>query len=135
MTTSAEPLQLVPIGVIRTPWRRREEAPRQGTHSEVVCTIEVFAPLRSALAGIERFPHLIVLYWADRAERTAPRSRRFPERGVLATRSPARPNPLNLCVVELLKVEGTTLRVRGLEALDRSPLIDLKPFYRELDCP
>jgi tRNA-Thr(GGU) m(6)t(6)A37 methyltransferase TsaA len=131
----AAEMELVPIGLIRSPFWRLEEAPRQGIHTKEVSTIEVFAEFAPALEGLEGFDHLIVLYWADRAPRDALRSRRHKRRGVFASRSPARPNPICLSVCELVGIEGNRIRVRGLEALDNSPLLDIKPHVPELDCP
>lgn len=128
-------IELKPVGVIHSPWVERGEAPRQGALSDEVFTIEVYPDYAPALAGIEAHEHLIVLYWADRSDRDVLLSRRFPGRGIFATRSPERPNPISVCVCRLLEVQGNRLRVRGLDALDGSPLLDLKPFYREVDCP
>jgi len=128
-------MELIPIGVIHSPFRVPEEAPRQGIYTEEISTIEVFAEFTPALEGLESFAHLIVLYWADRAARDVLKSRRHEDRGVFASRSPARPNPICLSVCELVAIEGNEVKVRGLEALDGSPLLDIKPFIRELDCP
>jgi len=95
----------------------------------------VFDAYAPALAGIEARGRLLVLYWADRSKRDVLRSDRFPGRGIFDTRSPERPNPINVCVVELLKREGNALIVRGLDALDGSPLLDLKPYQSEADAP
>ncbi|MDD1664191.1 MAG: tRNA (N6-threonylcarbamoyladenosine(37)-N6)-methyltransferase TrmO, partial [Methanomicrobiales archaeon] len=81
-----------------------------------------------------------ILYWCDRSRRdiltaTPPHDKEKREHGVFATRSPERPNPIALCLVDLVGVEGDRLIVRGLDALDGSPLLDIKPFFRDLDCP
>ena len=129
-------MELIPIGVIHSPFQVPEDAPRQGVYTEEISTIEVFAEFAPALKGLGSFAHLIVLYWADRAARDVLKSRRHNEdRGVFASRSPARPNPICLSVCEVVRIEGNKLKVRGLEALDHSPLLDIKPFIRELDCP
>ena len=132
-------MELLQIGVIHSPFRTPEEAPRQGVYTEEISTIEVFAEFAPALKGLESFAHLIVLYWADRAARDVLKSRRHEQhgedRGVFASRSPARPNPICLSVCEVVRIEGNRIKVRGLEALDHSPLLDIKPFIRELDCP
>jgi tRNA-Thr(GGU) m(6)t(6)A37 methyltransferase TsaA len=132
-------MELIPIGVIHSPFRTPEEAPRQGVYTEEVSIIEVFEEFAPALKGIESFAYLIILYWADRAARDVLKSRRHKQygedRGVFASRSPARPNPICLSVCEVLGMEGNRIKVRGLEALDGSPLLDIKPFIRQLDCP
>src|SRR5499425_2876139 len=116
------------IGRIRTPWTRREDCPKNGRESQVVCTIEVDPRYAEALTGVETCTHLLVLYWMHEARRDlvrqAPRHYNEP-RGTFALRSPVRPNPIAASVVRLTKVEGTRLSVVGLDCLDGTPLIDL----------
>ena len=124
------------IGVIRSPYRERKDAPSQGRHTADESTLEVFKDYESALRDIEQCSHLIVLYWQDKANRSALQSRTpwGPEiHGVFATRSPNRPNPIGFCVVELLGRNGRLLKVRGMDALDGSPLIDIKPYSPQID--
>ncbi|MDK2975351.1 MAG: hypothetical protein PWP08_1722 [Methanofollis sp.] len=129
-------MELVQIGTIRSPYTRQADAPRQGRLSDAESEIEVFPEYIGGLADVERCSHLIVLYWLDRADRTMLRATppgQTVSRGVFSTRSPNRPNPVAFSVVDLLSVRGGTLRVRGLDALDGSPLIDLKPYSSEVD--
>jgi len=132
-------MELLAIGVIHSPFRTPEEAPRQGIYTKESSTIEVFERFVPGLVGLENISHVIVLYWADRAARDVLKSRRHRQhdgdRGVFASRSPARPNPICLSVCEVVRVQGNRIEVRGLEALDGSPVLDLKPHVRELDCP
>jgi formylmethanofuran dehydrogenase subunit E len=119
------------IGVVHSPYVERKDAPFQGKHLEDESTLEMFEDYEPALRDIDQCSHLIVLYWQDRADRKVLQSRMAwgPEvHGVFATRSPNRPNPIPLCVVELLQRDGPFLRVRGMDALDGSPLIDIKPY-------
>ncbi len=124
------------IGSIRTPWQSRADCPKNGRGSQEICSIELFEPYAAALAGIEAFSHLVVVYFMDRARRDlvvqVPRHLGEP-RGTFALRSPVRPNPIALSVVRLLKVEGSRLSVAGLDCLDRTPLVDLKPYYASVD--
>ena len=127
------------IGVIRTPWKTRAECPknpRESRESKAICTIEVAEPYAAALAGIEAFSHLVVVYFMDRARRDlvlqVPRHLGEP-RGSFALRSPVRPNQIALSVVRLVKVEGNRLSVVGLDCLDKTPLLDLKPYYASVD--
>jgi tRNA-Thr(GGU) m(6)t(6)A37 methyltransferase TsaA len=124
------------IGRIHTPWRRREDCPKNARESEAVCVIEVDARWAAALTGIETCTHLLVLYWMDRARRNlviqAPRHYAEP-RGTFALRSPVRPNPIAASVVRLTGVEGTRLSVVGLDCLDGTPLIDIKPYFASVD--
>ena len=124
------------IGRIRTPWKRREECPKNARESEAVCTLEVEARWVPALAGVETCSHLIVLYWMNRSRRdlVLQMPRHYTSgRGTFALRSPARPNPIALSIVRLLRVEGTTLSVSGLDCLDDTPLLDIKPYFASTD--
>jgi tRNA-Thr(GGU) m(6)t(6)A37 methyltransferase TsaA len=124
------------IGRIRTPWTRREDCPKNARESDAVCTIEVDPRFAQALAGIETCSHLLVLYWMDRSRRDlvlqVPRNRSG-TRGTFALRSPARPNPIATSVVRLERIDGNRLSVVGLDCLDGTPLIDLKPYFASTD--
>jgi tRNA-Thr(GGU) m(6)t(6)A37 methyltransferase TsaA len=124
------------IGRMRTPWTRREDCPKNARASDAVCTIEVDPRWAAALKGIETCSHLVVLYWMDKARRDllvqAPRHYGEP-RATFALRSPARPNPIALSVVRLLGVDGASLSVVGLDCLDGTPLLDLKPYFVSTD--
>jgi tRNA-Thr(GGU) m(6)t(6)A37 methyltransferase TsaA len=118
------------IGRILTPWTSRMETPRQGRHDGPVCTVEIYEPWVAALSGIDAFERLEVLYWLDQSRRDlvlqSPASN-GEVRGTFAIRSPVRPNPIGTSIVVLEKVEGNRLFVRGLDCLDGTPLLDLKP--------
>jgi tRNA-Thr(GGU) m(6)t(6)A37 methyltransferase TsaA len=118
------------IGRIHTPWQRREDCPRQGGLDGPGCQIEVFQPWDQALVGLQTTTPLEVLYWLDQSRRDlvlqCPKGRGQPL-GTFALRSPVRPNPIGSSIVELIDVEGQVLRVRGLDCLDGTPLLDLKP--------
>lgn len=129
--------QLYFIGKARTPWAAPSDCPKSSrARSDVVATLEVDRRFAAGLKDIELYSHLIVLYWLDRSRRdlvlqmpshvTAPR-------GVFALRSPVRPNPIGVAVVELVSVEGTALKVRNLDCCDGTPIIDIKPYYAALD--
>ena len=127
---------VTPIGTIRSPYQTREDAPRQGRFSDALITLEILPEFTEGLQDVEQQPHLIVLYWLDRANRTALKA--IPphtdiEHGVFATRSPDRPNPIGICIVELVRREGNQLFVRGLDALDGTPLLDIKPYSAAID--
>ena len=100
-------MELIPIGVIHTPYQTLEKAPHQGRFSEAECTIEISDRFSEGLQDIEHSPFLILLYWLDRADRNAlkaipPHDPSRREHGVFATRSPNCPNPIGICVVKLL---------------------------------
>ena len=104
--------------------------------SQAVCTIEVDPRYGEALTGVETCSHLLVLYWMHEARRDlvrqAPHHYNEP-RGTFALRSPVRPNPIAASVVKLLKRDGDKLLVTGLDCLDGTPLIDIKPYFASTD--
>jgi tRNA-Thr(GGU) m(6)t(6)A37 methyltransferase TsaA len=121
---------LVFIGTIRTPWTSRLTCPRQGRADGPVCRIELFAPWDQALAGIERFERLEVLYWLDQSRRDLVRqspANNGETHGTFALRTPVRPNPIGTSIATLVAREGHVLLVRGLDCLDETPLLDIKP--------
>jgi tRNA-Thr(GGU) m(6)t(6)A37 methyltransferase TsaA len=124
------------VGRIHTPWQRREECPKNARESDAVCTIEVDPRYAPALKDIETSSHLLVLYWMDKARRDlvlqAPRHYDT-QRGTFALRSPVRPNPIAASVVKLVGVDGSRLSVIGLDCLNGTPLIDIKPYFASVD--
>jgi tRNA-Thr(GGU) m(6)t(6)A37 methyltransferase TsaA len=124
------------IGRIRTPWTRREDCPRNSRESTALCTIELDQRYAAALKDAETSSHLLILYWMDKARRDlvlqAPRHYGA-QRGTFALRSPVRPNPIAASVVKLIKIEGTSLIVQGLDCLDGTPLLDIKPYFASTD--
>jgi tRNA-Thr(GGU) m(6)t(6)A37 methyltransferase TsaA len=124
------------IGRIRTPWTERKQCPKNARESDAVCTVEIAAAFVPGLKDVESCSHLILLYWMDRSPRNL--IRQVPgqygvQRGTFALRSPARPNPIALSVVKLLGIAGGTLRVVGLDCLDGTPLLDIKPYFASTD--
>ncbi|MGI3902456.1 MAG: tRNA (N6-threonylcarbamoyladenosine(37)-N6)-methyltransferase TrmO [Janthinobacterium lividum] len=121
---------LVFIGRIHTPWSDRLACPRQGRRDGPVCRIELFAPWDQALDGLEAYDLIEVLYWLDKSRRDLLRQSPKSDgatRGTFALRSPVRPNPIGTSLVSLVGIEGANVMVRGLDCLDGTPLIDLKP--------
>ena len=118
------------IGTIRTPWTSRLDCPRQGRADGPVCRIEVAEKWAPALDGIEKYERIEVLYWLHESRRDLVRQSPASDgetRGTFALRSPVRPNPIGTCIATLVRREGWVLLVRGLDCLDGTPLIDLKP--------
>jgi tRNA-Thr(GGU) m(6)t(6)A37 methyltransferase TsaA len=125
------------VGRIHTPWTTRRSCPKNGRESDAVCTIAVDPRWAAALQNVESCTHLIVLYWMDQARRDI--AVQVPGhygvgRGTFSLRSPVRPNPIALSVVRLIKVEGNVLSVVGLDCLDGTRLVDLKPYFVSTDC-
>ena len=125
-----EDASLIFIGRIRTPWTSRLETPRQGRHDGPVCRLEIFEPFVPAIKGVDFYSNLEVLYWLDQSRRDivlqSPKNNQN-TRGTFSLRSPARPNPIGTSIVKLVGVEGNTVLVRGLDCLDNTPLLDIKP--------
>ena len=124
------------IGRIRTPFASRADCPKNGRQTTAEAVIELDPRYADGLLGIERCSHLIVLYWMDEARRDL--VRQVPghlgqPRGTFALRSPVRPNPIALSVVELLKVEDCRLTIRYIDCRDGTPLIDIKPYFATTD--
>lgn len=131
------PIELYPVGSVRSPYKKRGDAPRQGRLSDTISEIVIAEKYRPALWQIEGRKHLWILCWFDHADRTVLRA--IPpgtsaEKGVFAIRSPDRPNPVSLCLVDLLEVKDGVLTVRGLDAFDGTPVIDIKTYSAEIDC-
>jgi tRNA-Thr(GGU) m(6)t(6)A37 methyltransferase TsaA len=121
-----------PLGWVESPLVNPDAAPNQGDEGAPDAWVVLDPSVRRAMRELEVGSHVIVLTWLDRAERDTlavhPRGDRSrPPTGVFSTRSQDRPNPIGLHTVEILGIEDTRIRVRNLEALDGTPVIDLKP--------
>src|SRR5262245_21255558 len=124
------------IGRIRTPWTNRQECPKNGRESQAICTIELDPRWAAGLKDAGTSTHLVVLYWMDKARRDLVLQvpRHYGEqRGTFALRSPARPNPIAMSVARLIKIDGDRLEVVGLDCLDGTPLLDIKPYFASTD--
>lgn len=130
-------MNLKPVGTIHSTYKTEAESPHQGRFSEKLSKITIFKEYADALRGIGDKKYFIILYWQDKAERdklqVVPHGK-TEKRGVFTTRAPARPNPIAICLVELVELEGRTLTVKWLDALDGSPVLDIKPYSVDLDC-
>jgi tRNA-Thr(GGU) m(6)t(6)A37 methyltransferase TsaA len=124
------------IGRIHTPWRRREDCPKNPRETDALCSIEVEPRWSAALSGLQTVSHVVVLYWMHLARRDlvlqAPHH--YSERrGTFALRSPVRPNPIAVSVARLVGISDNTLSVVGLDCVDGTPLLDLKPYFASTD--
>lgn len=127
---------MTPIGQVKSPYTNTKDIPKgPGAKHDAEGTLELRPELEAGLADIEGFSHLFVIWLFDRSEgydllATPPMDDR--PHGVFATRSPRRPNPIGLTVVELLGREGAALRVRGVDMLDGTPILDIKPYLSSI---
>lgn len=137
MTQSHEEYSLHPIGYIRSTLTALDDAPRQGSEGAPDAWLELDAAFARGLSGIATGDAVIVVTWFHRADRDVlevhPRSDpEIPLAGVFSTRSPCRPNPLGLHRVTVREVSGTRLRIGPIEAINGTPVVDLKPVL--VDC-
>lgn len=124
------------IGHINTPWIERKDCPKNARESDAICTVEVDPAFAPGLKDVATCSHLWLLYWMDQSPRNL--VLQVPghygvQRGTFALRSPARPNPIALSAVKLLGIDGNKLSVVGLDCLDGTPLLDIKPYFASTD--
>ena len=125
-----------PIGVIRTPFTSSENTPIQSSKSNSNGHVDVSSEYLDALKSLDGFSHIILLYWCHRAKQAKMREKPYldtEEHGLFSIRAPSRPNPIGISIVKLLSIEGTRLNIEGVDMLDKTPLIDIKPFVPEFD--
>lgn len=126
-----------PIGIIHTPFKEVKDAPRQATLAQdVEAVVELFPELQEGLSNLEGFSHIIILFHLHLSEgfslKVTP-SADTRLRGLFATRSPRRPNPIGLSVVRLVKIEENRLHIRGADMVDKTPVLDIKPYIPKTD--
>ncbi|MBN1890781.1 MAG: tRNA (N6-threonylcarbamoyladenosine(37)-N6)-methyltransferase TrmO [Thermoflexales bacterium] len=125
-----------PIGVIHSPFTNKKQTPIQPSRSQAVGWVEVYPDFAEGLQDVEGFSHLILLYAFHQSSGCALRVKPFLDdqlRGLFATRHPCRPNPLGLSVVRLLARRAATLDIEGVDVLDGTPLLDIKPYVPDFD--
>ena len=127
-------MEIVPIGKIHTPFQSKSDTPIQPFRSEAVGRVEISEEYAEGLSDTEGFSHLILLYHFHKSTGYQLMVKPFLDdqpRGLFATRYPARPNQIGLSVVKLLRREGNILFVEGIDVLDGTPLLDIKPYVPE----
>ena len=137
MVNELPSITLRPVGIVRN---RIKERPGGGWEN-VVSDIVVDSSLTEALENLDEFSHIIVLYWMHQVDATGQRATKvrpmgnqeIPMKGVFATRSPNRPNPVGKAIAKLLLRHNNILKVRGLDAIDGTPVIDIKPYIPGYD--
>jgi len=128
---------LDPVGIIHSPYKETGDAPHQGRESDTVSIVEIYPRFIPGLGTMKGIHTMWVLYWMDRASRdllTVRRSDLTESRPVFTIRSPAGTNPIALSVAEIMDIHEGMITAKGIEALDESPVINIKPYIRELDC-
>jgi tRNA-Thr(GGU) m(6)t(6)A37 methyltransferase TsaA len=125
-----------PIGVIHTPFTEKEQTPIQASRSQTIGTVEIDQKYKQGLQDLEGFSHIILLYVFHNSSGYSLRIKPFldhKERGLFATRYPYRPNPIGISIVELLSLNDNKLTVQGIDVLDNTPLLDIKPYMSDFD--
>ena len=125
-----------PIGVIHSPYTGLHGMPIQASRSQAREVVELYPEFEAGLADIDGFSHLHLLYALHKSSGYSLRVKPFlddQERGLFATRHPRRPNPLGMSIVRLISRQGNMLNVEGLDMLDHTPLLDIKPYLQEFD--
>ncbi len=136
MATNEADITLRPIGVIHSPFTDKKQTPIQPSRSNALGVVEVFRDFSDGMDGLEGFSHIILLYVFDRSDGFSLRVQPFLDdrtHGIFATRYPYRPNPLGISVVRLLKRDGNRLEIEGVDVLDKTPLLDIKPYVPNFD--
>lgn len=128
---------LQPIGVIRSPFEKLEDMPIQpaGSHA-TVGSLELYPRYQGGLQDLDGFSHIYVIYHFHKTAAWQERVIPFmdsQERGIFATRAPARPNPIGLSVMQILEISGSRVQVRNVDVLDGTPLLDIKPYVPQFD--
>ena len=126
-----------PIGIIHSPFKEPKGTPIQPTGARNIdATVELFPEYVEGLKDLEGFSHIILIYHFHLSKHTSLRVKPYMDdelRGVFATRAPSRPNPIGISVVRLVKVEGNILHIQDVDAVDGTPLLDIKPYVPEFD--
>ena len=131
---------IIPVGMVSSPFKERGDAPRQGRLTDELSKITICPEFADALLGLSEGDDIFIFCWFNRSDRSVLQSHlggdeTRPIKGVFASRSPNRPNPVSLTLVKLVKIERNVLTVRGLEAFDGTPVVDIKPYSEQFDIP
>ena len=125
-----------PIGIIHTPFTEKDQTPIQPSRSQAVGSVEVYPEFEDGLQDIENFSYIYLLYVFHQSDGYSLKIKPFLDNqvhGLFSTRYPCRPNPIGISIVQLLKREGNKLSVKGVDMLDNTPLLDIKPYVPEFD--
>ncbi len=125
-----------PIGVIHSPYKNVGECPNQSYKSKEIAEVEVFEAYEEGLDGIEGFSHIIIVFLFHKLKGYSLSVRPFYDdhlRGVFATRSPRRPNPIGISTVRLIERERNILKIRGIDMVEGTPILDIKPYVPLFD--
>lgn len=132
-----EEIRLKPIGIVHSPFKEPVGVPRDSADGlDYQGTIEIFSEYKNGLKDLDGFSHILVFFYFHKSEYSHLIVKPYLDdhlRGVFATRSPHRPNFIGLSVVELLRIEDGILHIRGIDMIEGTPILDLKPYIPEFD--
>jgi tRNA-Thr(GGU) m(6)t(6)A37 methyltransferase TsaA len=132
-----EKISFKPIGVIHTPFKRLKGIPIQSSMSNTMGTIEIFPEFKSGLKDLSEFSYIYCIYYFDMVKLPVPLlSKPFLDdelRGVFSIRTPFRPNPIGISILELIEIKDSNLHVLNVDILDKTPILDLKPYVPQFD--
>lgn len=136
--SGSEQYILNPVGVVKSSLKDRSQAPKQGRGEDVIAVLNIREDLEPAMRDVKVGEMIWVLCWFHQADRNVLRThskgdKSRPPKGVFSLRSPVRPNPISMSLVEVVDKDGTSLTVKGLEMLDGTPILDIKPHVPKLD--
>lgn len=129
-------MKIKKIGIIHSPFKRKKDTPIQPFRSEAIGEIEVFKEYQEGLEDIDGFSHIILIYRFHKSKGYCLKVKPFLDdrfRGLFATRAPRRPNQIGLSIVKLLKRKGNILTVKGIDVIEGTPLLDIKPYVPEFE--
>ena len=128
-------MKVKPIGIIHSPFKNKKEAPILSFKSKAICTVEVYKKYQKGLKDIEGFSHVVLIFCFHKSKGYKLLIKPFLDsepRGLFATRYPGRPNQIGITVAKLVSRKNNILKVKGIDIIDKTPLIDIKPYAPEL---
>lgn len=136
----AAPITCTPVGIVHSSYRTLADSPHHGRDAVSPATVEILPQYAEALDGLHPGDHVHILCWYHLSDRSvlkvkAPKNAAGTGRGVFSTRSPVRPNPISLSLAHIDAIDGCMLTVTGLEAVDGTPVLDIKPYFADSDTP
>ena len=130
-------IEYEPIGIIHSPFKVPKGVPIQSKSAKGICgTIEMFPEYREGLDGLNDFSHVILIYHFHLAKKSSLKVKPYMDdkmHGVFSTRSPSRPNPIGISIVHLVKIDNNIVHIENVDILDKTPLLDIKPYVPEFD--
>ncbi|MFN2174496.1 MAG: tRNA (N6-threonylcarbamoyladenosine(37)-N6)-methyltransferase TrmO [Anaerolineales bacterium] len=132
----SESFVMEPIGIIHSPYNTKSETPIQPIYSSTIGKVEIFSDYLEGLIDLEEFSHIYLIYVFDRSLKYQLQVKPFKDNqlhGLFSTRHPNRPNPIGISIVQIIEISGSMIFVEGIDVLDKTPLLDIKPYIPDFD--